>query len=59
MMRLNTMRILAGAPLVLRAAEASALGAVAPLVQDFGPTWSLMSCGFDSHEGDPAYDTAV
>jgi len=31
----------------------AALDAVTPLVESFGPTWSLMSCGFDSHQDDP------
>ncbi|MGI8983672.1 MAG: histone deacetylase family protein, partial [Acidimicrobiales bacterium] len=31
----------------------AALDAVAPAVEAFGPTWVLMSCGFDSHAEDP------
>ncbi len=32
--------------------SAAALHAVAPVVERFGPTWVLMSCGFDSHAED-------
>ena len=30
----------------------AALDAVTPRVEAFGPTWALMSCGFDSHRDD-------
>jgi len=30
----------------------AALGAVAPAIERFGPTWVLVSCGFDSHAED-------
>ncbi|MDQ4068083.1 MAG: histone deacetylase [Actinomycetota bacterium] len=37
----------------------AALDAVAPLVDEFGPTWVLMSCGFDSHRDDTLGETAL
>ena len=30
----------------------AALDAVAPVVEELGPTWALVSCGFDSHADD-------
>jgi acetoin utilization deacetylase AcuC-like enzyme len=37
----------------------AALEAVGPVVEEFAPTWTLMSCGFDAHEGDPAFQVAL
>ena len=37
----------------------AALDASSPLVGDFGPTWVLMSCGFDSHLDDPVSNAAL
>ena len=37
----------------------AALDAVTPRVESFAPTWVLMSCGFDSHLDDPAYQVAL
>ena len=31
----------------------------APIVEDFGPTWVLVSAGFDAHRGDPLADLAL
>jgi len=37
----------------------AALDVVTPRVEAFEPTWVLMSCGFDSHLDDPAYQVAL
>ena len=37
----------------------AALDAVGPLVRSFGPTWAVVSCGFDSHRDDDVADTAL
>ena len=37
----------------------AALDSIAGLIADFGPTWALMSCGFDSHRDDILEDTAL
>jgi acetoin utilization deacetylase AcuC-like enzyme len=31
----------------------------APIIEDFGPTWVLVSAGFDAHRGDPLADLAL
>jgi acetoin utilization deacetylase AcuC-like enzyme len=31
----------------------------APAIEDFGPTWILVSAGFDAHRGDPLADLAL
>jgi len=35
------------------------LDTVMPTIENFGPTWVLVSCGFDSHLDDPAYNVAL
>ena len=37
----------------------AALDAIGPLVASFGPTWLLVSCGFDSHRADTLGTTAL
>jgi acetoin utilization deacetylase AcuC-like enzyme len=40
-------------------AHRAALEAVTPLVEEFRPTWVLMSCGFDAHADDILEDTEL
>jgi acetoin utilization deacetylase AcuC-like enzyme len=37
----------------------AALDALSPRINEFGPTWVLMSCGFDSHLDDPVFNAAL